>query len=87
MAGAALQSHELFVGQLVSWVHTPRGGYGYSYPVDAKIVMLSLDGTKTIVEVTTARGATVERLVSCASLRRRDPALSRALEAATKGGA
>jgi hypothetical protein len=25
-------------GQPVTWLHTPRGGYGYTYPVNAVVV-------------------------------------------------
>lgn len=80
---SALHSHELFVGMLVSWIHTPRGGYGYSYPVNATIVALSLDGTRVDIEVQTRQGETVKRRVSYASLRRRDAALAAAMDAAT----
>lgn len=83
MTTPTLHSHELFVGMLVSWIHTPRGGYGYSYPVDATIVALSLDGTCADIEVKTRHGKTVKRRVSYASLRRRDAALSAALNATT----
>lgn len=64
-----IESHEAFVGALVAWMHTPRGGYGYTIPVDAKIVALNLHGDRAVIEVKTKAGAMVTRNVKTSSLR------------------
>ena len=64
-------SHELFAGALVDWLHTPRGGYGFTIRVPAKIVALNLMGTIAVIEVKTASGATVRRRVAHVSLRQK----------------
>lgn len=60
------QPHELFVGALVDWMHTPRGGYGFTYPVPAKVIALS--GDRAQIEVTTKTGHRVTRRVLSSSL-------------------
>jgi hypothetical protein len=70
----AIPSHEIFVGALVLWMHTPRGGYGYASPVDARVVGLNLDGTIARIEVARRDGSTVERRVMTENLRWRDDA-------------
>ena len=57
----------MFIGLLCTWAHRPRGGYGYTLPVPAKVV----GGTEDwpIIEVRTKAGAKVRRRVSRASLR------------------
>lgn len=62
-------SHETFVGALCVWMHTPRGGYGHSVPVDARIVQLNLQGDRAVIEVKTKDGRRVNRRVSISSLR------------------
>ena len=64
-----IQSHEIFVGAHVAWMHTPRGGYGYTYPVDAKVLHLNLQGDRARIEVITKSGRTVKRDVKTSSLR------------------
>jgi len=59
-----IPSHEMFVGALVTWMHTPRGGYGFSYPVPAKVVGLSLSGERARIEVQKRDGTNVRRTVS-----------------------
>lgn len=59
----------LQLGELVTWIHTPRGGYGYEIPVDAKI--LALKGDRATIEVQTKDGRTVKRRVLTKNLRRR----------------
>jgi hypothetical protein len=59
----------MFVGALVTWLHVPRGGYGYTYPVDAEVKALNLDGTKATIEVKKRDGTLVERQVKTESLR------------------
>lgn len=68
-----VESHEAFVGALVSWLHVPRGGYGYEYPVDAEIVALNLQGDRARIKVTTRSGETVHRHVDTSRLRWRSP--------------
>ena len=64
-----VESHEAFVGALVTWMHTPRGGYGYSFPVDAKIEELNPQGDRAKIRVTKADGSEVLRFVHTKSLR------------------
>lgn len=68
-----VESHEAFVGALVTWMHVPRGGYGYTMPVDAEIVALNLHGDRVGIRVRTRLGRTVRRYVDVASLRWREP--------------
>lgn len=56
-------------GDLVTWLHVPRGGYGYSMPVDAKIVRLH--AKYVTVEVKKRSGDLVYRRVLRTSLRER----------------
>jgi hypothetical protein len=67
-----IPSHELFNGALVSWVHKPRGGYGFTIVIPAKIVKLSLDGSRATIEVEHRSGRKVRRSVMHTSLRWRD---------------
>jgi hypothetical protein len=55
------------VGDHVTWLHVPRGGYGYSMPVDAKI--LAIHVKQATVQVKTRAGALVRRRVALTSLR------------------
>lgn len=64
-----VESHETFVGACVIWMHTPRGGYGYSYPIKAKIVKLNLQGDRATIEVERIDGQIVKRNVLTSSLR------------------
>lgn len=64
-----IESHETFVGMLVTWLHVPRGGYGYAVPVDAKVVALNLQGNRAVIEVQTKDGRTVRRRVDLDRLR------------------
>lgn len=62
-------SHEIFIGAIVSWMHVPRGGYGYTVPVDATVKATNLDGTRAVIEVKKRDGSTVERCVMTENLR------------------
>lgn len=62
-------SHEAFVGALVTWLHVPRGGYGFECPIDAEVVALNLQGDSAVIAVATRAGRTVERRVKVESLR------------------
>lgn len=64
-----VESHEAFVGAQVLWMHTPRGGYGHTIPVEARIDALNLQGDKARIEVVTKAGEVVLRNVKTSSLR------------------
>lgn len=66
-----VESHEAFVGLLCVWEHTPRGGYGYVCPVDAKIVALNLQGDEATISVSRRDGRQVKRRVKTSALRHR----------------
>lgn len=68
-----VESHQLFVGALVSWLHVPRGGYGYGVHVDAKVVALNLQGNRARIEVAKKDGSTALRDVPVESLYWRKP--------------
>jgi hypothetical protein len=64
---------DVFVGACVVWMHTPRGGYGYSMPVDAKVLGHSLrPHTQVTIEVKTKKGAALVRHVKAENLRWRE---------------
>lgn len=63
-------SDDVFLGALVSWLHTPRGGYGFTMPVDAKVVAFThRPHTRVRIEVRTKGGETVIRTVDAKNLR------------------
>lgn len=64
-----MQSHEIFAGALVTWLHTPRGGYGYVIPVDAQVMWLNPQGTKARIEAKKKDGTPVMRTVDIKNLR------------------
>jgi hypothetical protein len=64
-----IERHEAFIGAIVSWMHKPRGGYGYIIPVPAVIAGLNLDGDRATIQVKTKAGSTVIRHVLLSSLR------------------
>ena len=52
---------DIYRGALVTWHHTPRGGYGFTLAIPATVVV---SGRKVVrIETTTAAGATVTRNV------------------------
>ena len=53
----------------MSWIHNPRGGYGFAMPVDAVIV--SVGSKRVRVRVPLKDGRHVERVVLPTSLRPR----------------
>ena len=55
-------------GQLMLWMHRPRGGYGYSVPIPA-VVVSHHAGTWVVIEVELRDGSKVKRRVDVASLR------------------
>lgn len=72
MASERLEPNELFRGMLVHWMHTPRGGYGFTIAIEARVVELSLSGDRVTIEVATKTGAVVKRMVKCETLRSRN---------------
>ena len=62
--------NDVFVGALLTWINTPRGGYGYTMPIDAKV--LGHDrrpGVRVTIEVKTKAGRVVKRNVQASALR------------------
>jgi hypothetical protein len=60
---------DLSPGMAVSWIHEPRGGYGFAMPVDAIIVKVC--ARRVRIEVPLRDGRRVERIVLPDSLRPR----------------
>ena len=60
---------DLSPGMQVSWLHVPRGGYGFPTPVDA--VVLKVYRSHVRIDVPLRDGHRVERLVRPDSLRPR----------------
>lgn len=62
---------DLFLGCLLTWVHCPRGGYGYSIPVQAKVCEIRKvpTGWRVGIEVRTKSGSAVKRWVTPDTLR------------------
>jgi hypothetical protein len=54
-------------GQAVTWLYTPRRGYGYTQAVPA--VVISVTNLRVVIQVRTWRGETVQRVVSPERLR------------------
>lgn len=65
----AVESHDVFVGALLVWLHAPRGGYGYTVPINAKVVALNPQGDRATIEVARRDGRKVRRTVNTTSLR------------------
>ena len=65
---------DVFPGASVTWLHEPRGGYGYVYPVDAKVLGHGRrPSTKVRIEVAKRSGEVVARTVDVSNLRWRTP--------------
>lgn len=60
---------ELALGMHVSWIHEPRGGYGFTTPVDAIVVKVCKQRVR--IQVPLRDGRRVERIVRPESLRKR----------------
>lgn len=54
-------------GDSITWLHQPRGGYGYVYPVDGTVVRTF--GRRVVIQVLLRTGALVERRVRSENLR------------------
>ena len=59
-------------GDRITWLHQPRGGYGYGYPVDGTVVRVS--GRRVVIRVPLRSGDLVERRVHSENLRPREEA-------------
>lgn len=59
---------DLFTHCLVTWMHKPRGGYGFVMPIPAKVESWNLR-VVTIEIVSATTGKTLRRNVAPASLR------------------
>jgi hypothetical protein len=61
--------NELQPGQLVTWLHQPRGGYGYEERIPGKVVKV---GEKLVqIEVRKKNGEAVKRWVAAKNLKKR----------------
>ena len=62
---------DVFPGALVTWLHVPRGGYGYELPIPAKVIdHAARPKTWVIIEVERRDGSrATRRLADVASLR------------------
>lgn len=61
---------DVFKGALLTWLHTPRGGYGYTVPVDAIVLGYGIrPRTWVQIEVAKANGDKVKRRVEAVNLR------------------
>jgi hypothetical protein len=60
---------ELSPGKLVTWIHEPRGGYGFATPVDAVVVKVCT--LRVRIEVPLRDGRRVIRVVRPELLRPR----------------
>jgi len=59
---------ECSVGMACTWMHVPRGGYGYMVPVPGVVTKLGISRVR--IEVKTHSGRAVQRWVRPESLRR-----------------
>lgn len=64
---APLTRDDVYRGRLVTWLHVPRGGYGYVMPIDAKVI--DVRGQKAEILVEQKDGRKVCRWVKISSLR------------------
>ena len=57
-------------GDSITWLHQPRGGYGYVIPVDGTVVRAA--GQHVVIRVPLRTGELVERRVRPENLRQRE---------------
>jgi hypothetical protein len=57
------------IGQAVTWLHEPRGGYGYTIPIDGVVVKVT--DKRVQIEVRKMNGERVKRWVTPDRLRAR----------------
>lgn len=61
---------DVFPGCLLTWLHTPRGGYVYTMPVDAVCIAHGRrPSNRVTIEVAKTTGEKVKRVVQAANLR------------------
>lgn len=62
---------DVFPGAAVTWLHTPKGGYGYIMPVDAEVESHARrPGTRVVIKVWSRdKGRFVRRQVDASNLR------------------
>lgn len=60
---------DVFKGLLCTWLHQPRGGYGYQIPVYAEVLSYRKTTQTVTIRVRTKSGARVTRTVPLTSLR------------------
>lgn len=65
--GGAMSAGDLWPGMLVEWLHVPRGGYGYTIAVPAKVVMATR--SRVTIDARLATGGTKRVHVMPESLR------------------
>ena len=72
---------DVYPGALVTWLHVPRGGYGYVLPIDGKVIRVGkyAHGVVALTEVTTKTGRKVQRRVLLENLRWTGPQPARAI--------
>lgn len=58
---------DIFPGALVLWLHTPRGGYGYTIQVSARVIRVKRDRVR--IAAKRQDGSEVERSVLPEKLR------------------
>lgn len=58
---------DVFIGARVTWLHAPRGGYGYTVAIPAKVV--GLGPKRVTIEVKSRNGRMAKRVVCATSLR------------------
>ena len=61
--------HNFQIGDAVTWLRFPKGGWGYCQPIPGKIVKLSVN--RATVEVAKVDGTPVKRSVKIVNLRKR----------------
>ena len=62
---------DVWPGSLVTWLHTPRGGYGFIMPVGATVTKVHSRASQEVtIEFVARSGRVVQRVVPVDSLRR-----------------
>lgn len=58
---------DIFAGALVTWLHVPSGGYGYTLPVDATVMRATR--SRVTIRLRTNAGSEITRSVDPSRLR------------------
>jgi len=64
-----MDTQALSIGQSVTWLHTPPGGYGYTLPVDG--IITRINSTRIQIQVAKRDGSPALRWVKLDKLRPR----------------